>query len=285
MRKRSIEPVFRRGRHVNNGNAEIHEIVNQRITVLSDLPETPFIASWYEEAHQGHFWMEWRFVATLQLLRLLDVSLELPQLALDLGCGNGVFRSQIESASNWTVDGADLDMAALRRCSPGRGRLFQYDVTDEHASLVNSYDVVFLYDVLEHIDDTMPFLRSLVRHVKPGGLLVINVPALESLKGEYDRAAGHVRRYSPKSLTDAVANLPLTIVCVRYWGMSLVPLVALRKLLTRRDWSDDNVIRSGFRPPAPVINSALRLVMRTETRLLHRPPVGSSLLLAARRDR
>lgn len=256
----------------------------ERIIHLSQPLHTGVASSWYDEADEHHFWMQWRFVATLKLLDELGVSVGLPLRALDLGCGNGGLISQLERVSAWTVDGAELDVEALRRCSSGRGRLFVYNVMEELAQMVDSYDLVFLYDVLEHITHTEPFLKSVVRHARPGGLVIINVPAIDCLRGGYDEAAGHLRRYSARSLKAEIEPLPATILCTRYWGMSLVPLVALRKLIGGRALSADEVIRSGFRPPNKIADAALRWAMRVETRILQQPPVGSSILLAARRS-
>ena len=108
----------------------------------------------------------------------------------------------------------------------------------------------------------------------------MNVPALPFLFGEYDRAAGHLRRYSPRTLRRELSGAGVEIRDVRFWGLSLVPLLAARRALVRRG----SVIRAGFRPPGTIAHGLLKAMMRCETMALARPPVGSSLLLCARRS-
>jgi hypothetical protein len=72
---------------------------------------------------------------------------------------------------------------------------------------------------------------------------------------------------------------------MRYWGLLLVPLVLVRKLLVRDAASRDSCIRTGFDPPGQLAHAFLRGLMRTETASLSRPWLGSSLLLAGRKHR
>src|SRR3989304_4840876 len=109
--------------------------------------------------------------------------------------------------------------------------------------------MIFLFDVLEHIDLTESFLRAALHHLKPGGLLMLNVPSLELLYSRYDTAAGHHRRYRKRTLRVEVEPLGMKVEDIRYWGMSMVPLLLLVKLLLARSADDDDaIIRKGFRP-------------------------------------
>jgi hypothetical protein len=70
---------------------------------------------------------------------------------------------------------------------------------------------------------------------------------------------------------------------MRYWGLLMVPLLLLRRWVVRRGGSGGDCVRRGFEPPGALAHAALRAAGRVEARLLRRPPIGSSLLLAARR--
>jgi hypothetical protein len=109
----------------------------------------------------------------------------------------------------------------------------------------------------------------------------VNVPALPSLFGDYDREAGHLRRYVPSTLRAEFSALDLEVLDVRFWGLSLVPLLLARRVLVRR--GRGSPIRAGFQPPAAIVHRLLKTLMRCETAVLRRPPRGSSLLLCARR--
>jgi len=222
--------------------------------------------------------------AALRLRQLREVGLDVgrPLRALDVGGGAGVMRAQVEAATAWTVDLAELSLNALERATPGRGRRIYYDVHDRRPDLAGAFDIVILFDVLEHVSEPRRFVDALAHHLRPGGHLLINVPALPWLFSDYDREQGHFRRYRRATLIADIAGPSFEVVDVRYWGLILVPLLAARRLLVRRSAGRD-VIRAGFRPPGPAAHAILRGAMRAETALLPRAPLGTSLLLAARR--
>jgi 2-polyprenyl-3-methyl-5-hydroxy-6-metoxy-1,4-benzoquinol methylase len=261
------------------------EAQQDRVEMVSAPRRTTFedAEEWYDFASPDHFWFQWRLAAICRLLTDLGVPMNQPARVLDVGCGTGVLCSQLEAATPWTVDGADLNLGALRSVPRGRGAIRYYDVEEQSESFVDSYDVVTLCDVIEHIDDTRPFVEAVSRHLKPGGLLLVSVPALPGLYSPYDEAAGHVRRYTTKTLAAECEGLPLDVLDVRYWGLSMVPLLWLRKFWVKPGQGDASVLQEGFVPPGDLVHAMLRGVMRLETGLLKRPFLGTSVLMAARR--
>jgi len=257
----------------------------QNFELISKVQEYSFPDGWYELTSESHFWFQWRLIATLRQIERLEISRVDRLKALDVGCGAGVSRTQIESATNWIVDGADIDMAALSQTKPGRGKMMYYDIHDELEPFLEAYDVVFLFDVLEHIDDTQSFIRSLLRHLKPQGVLLLNVPAWQSLYSHYDEVVGHVRRYNRKTLAAEFKDFGFRIEGMCYWGLTLVPLLVMRKLMLKAmvKYPASEQIRRGFDPPGPVTHRLLKTAMRIETSIFNDPPAGSSLLLAGRK--
>jgi 2-polyprenyl-3-methyl-5-hydroxy-6-metoxy-1,4-benzoquinol methylase len=252
-----------------------------RIEYLTQPHESSFPEEWYELSGPGHFWFQWRLAAVLRQAREVGIPIDRPLRVLDVGAGGGILRDQLESCTPWVIDIADLNVAALERAHAGRGRTLCYDVLHPDRSLLGAYDLVLLFDVLEHIAETRPFLDAVLRHVRPGGHLVVNVPAWQFLFSAYDTAAGHVRRYERRTLALELAGTGTTIRDTRYWGMVLVPLLILRKWLLRGGGSADERVRRGFQPPGRVSHAVLRGLQRLESSALARPPFGSSLLLAA----
>jgi len=248
---------------------------------LSAVREEAFPSEWYDLSDPSHFWFRWRMRVLRRALRKAGAETSSPLRVLEVGCGSGVLARQLEEATAWTVDGTDLNLPALERCRPRRGRTLYYDVTEEHPSLCEQYDAVVLFDILEHLALPRPLLGSAVRHLKPGGLLLVNVPALPSLKSSYDRAAGHLRRYTRSSLAEELSGLGLEERVLLYWGLSLVPLLLLRKALLAR--GGKRVIERGFRPPLPGVNGLLRGLSVLETSLWPDPPLGTSAMYVGRR--
>ena len=255
------------------------------VQVLSKVTNVDFPDEWYDLNSQSHFWFEWRIRTVLRQLRAIKLPLDQPLKGIDIGCGTGILRDQIESATKWNIDGFDLNLSALSRTRPGRGGTYYYNVFDERPEFLGAYDVAFLFDVIEHIEPTAPFLQAIIRYLRPGGYLFINVPALELLRSTYDDAAGHYRRYNKPMLRAEVERFGMVVDDIRYWAFSMVPLLLARRLYLSRSKGTDTaaIIRSGFKPPGPVVHAVLRSIMSVESAILGRPPVGTSVLMAARK--
>jgi hypothetical protein len=256
------------------------------VEILSPLRAIDFENAWYDAANADHFWMDWRFRELTRLFTQCGLSPSADLQVLEVGGGHGVARVQVEGLTRWCVDLTDLNMVSLERCAPSRGRTLYYDVNDRAPALCEHYDAILLLDVLEHIEHTSTFLKSLAWHLKPTGVLIINVPALPRFYSAYDEVLGHHRRYTKTSLRCECVGADLSCATLRYWGVTLLPLLAARALVMRRLSGEPlerpNIARRGMTPPA-VIERVLRIAMHAELRICRDAPVGTSLLCAARK--
>ena len=177
-----------------------HSTAPGGIRMVSELRSSDFesASDWYDYVDPDHFWIRWRLGAMVRFLRDERVPTDANLRALDIGAGRGVFREQVEALSGWVVDCTDLNLAALQHVRAGRGVVMYYDICEQRPEFRHAYDVVTVLDVLEHIEDAGAFVRAALFHVKVGGYLVINVPALQRLHSRYDDAVGHLRRYTRK---------------------------------------------------------------------------------------
>ena len=229
---------------------------------------------WFPFATAAHFWMQWRHRL---LVRALKHAGDRVRHALEIGCGHGVARDMIERDLGIAVDGCDLDRGALEMANPGKGRLFVYDILDQDPSMLGQYDAVFLLDVIEHIEDDTAFLIAALQHLRPGGLIIVNVPASMLFFSDYDRVAGHVRRYTPGSLAKLLVPCAVEVQAIWPWGLLMVPLLLARKTLLRRAKTAD-VIRAGFVPPNGISRLLLHGLKNIETALPFPMPFGTSIL-------
>ncbi len=244
------------------------------VASADDFPE-----DWYELADDTHFWMRWRLAVLAALLKEHGLGGG-KRRALDIGCGAGTVQRQIEGITDWTVDGTDLNRIALARNAGGRGAVMDYNIFDRRADLLGSYDAAVLFDVLEHIDDDRAFLGASLDHLRPGGLVLVNVPALQAVYSRYDEVAGHVRRYGRAEVERLLAGAGLQLIDCRFWGMSMVPIAFIRKAMLR-NVPVAEVIRRGFHPPSRLADMVLSAAMRVETALLVHPPIGTSIMALA----
>ena len=230
---------------------------------------------WYQFTNPTHFWMAWRLNVMKTLLPLKGLPKE---PVLEIGTGSGVARLQIEDAFGKAVDGCDLNETALNLAATGRGKLMLYDIFEQRPEL-KIYNTVFLLDVVEHLDDDVTFLKAALSHLKPGGYVVINVPAWQLFYSRYDATVGHKRRYSKKQMHALFEACGLDTVSSTYWGLLLVPLLIAR-IFVLKFTREDQVVKTGFEPPGKMSNLILQMLMKIENaifKVTKSLPVGTSL--------
>jgi SAM-dependent methyltransferase len=237
-----------------------HVKLDREITILSDPRAVNMADEWFDIVNLDHFWTKRRFDVLTALLRRLSVS---PGRACEIGCGHGLLQRQIEDRFGIPVDGIDLNLSALKTSVSCQGKLFCYDIFEERPEFRETYDFLFLFDVLEHIEDQLGFLTRAIDFVRPGGWIAINVPARQELFSAFDAQVGHVRRYSLESLSEVVATAGLNEKVTTYWGYPLVPLLWVRKMMLRGA-RGPKVIQTGFSPRSALINHALTMLAGLE---------------------
>jgi SAM-dependent methyltransferase len=199
---------------------------------------------------------------------------------LNAGCGSGELSFLLARAGH-TVTGIDpvpeyIDLAWQNAAAgPDLPVTFSVSTIEEYAS-PKVFDCVVATDVLEHIEDDCAAFRKLVRHVSPGGLVIITVPAGQWLFGYHDEALGHFRRYSSASLRKLVTG-ECEVQALRYFGFTLIPICYLYSKLLRKPYP---VAESGDSSKKPISARILHWLLRLDKVLPM--PVGTSLLMLGR---
>jgi SAM-dependent methyltransferase len=132
---------------------------------------------------------------------------------LDVGAGLGEFAAGFSGLDRLVVTDADpgaVKLLAARFADRPEVEARQLALGSEF-SLEKPVDSVVAINVLEHIEDDAGALRSLAELVVPGGTIVLWVPGYQQLYGEFDRRVGHVRRYTPATVSDAVLRAGLQV--------------------------------------------------------------------------
>ena len=212
---------------------------------------------WFDIATSDHFWIRRRFEV---MKRMADTVIRNSRRAAEIGCGNGLLQKDIEDYYGISVTGFELNELALQKNVSRTGPLYCYDIHQRNPEFRVHFDLLLLFDVLEHIEDESGFLQSVKFHLTESGILLINVPAHQKLYSDYDRAAGHIRRYSASQLAKAAEQNGFKVRAFTYWGLPLVPLLLLRKamILERSDG------KAGFDARGPVVNTILASLARCE---------------------
>ncbi|WP_168217896.1 class I SAM-dependent methyltransferase [Occultella kanbiaonis] len=124
-----------------------------------------------------------------------------PRTVLEIGCGLGAFGARIAPLTTYVAVEPDATSYASANgvISPRGGTVI--NGTDQSAPAGQTYDLVCAFEVLEHIDEDEAALRTWVEHVKPGGRIMLSVPAFQDRFGPMDTMSGHFRRYSPEEMS------------------------------------------------------------------------------------
>jgi SAM-dependent methyltransferase len=143
----------------------------------------------------------------------------------NVGCGSGEF-NHVATAAGLKVIACEPERVAFEsanRSRPPAGCEVRHCGLFELNSGGEPADIIVMHDVLEHIEDEAAAARHLRTLVKPGGRLIISVPALQSLFGHHDVLLGHHRRYTKGSLA-RVLEPQFRIRRIRYFGFTFIPL-------------------------------------------------------------
>jgi SAM-dependent methyltransferase len=146
------------------------------------------------------------------------------------------------------------------------------------------FDLIVMTDVLEHLDDQASSLRALHARLRPGGWLIMTVPAMTWLWSDHDVTHHHRRRYHAGELRGLVNASGFNVNYLSYYNFLLFPIIAGARLWQRLSGRDGATHRHDLAMPPPVINSALRRIFSSERFVVGtaRIPFGVSLILLAR---
>jgi glycosyltransferase involved in cell wall biosynthesis len=145
--------------------------------------------------------------------RLAEIA---PQTVLEMGTGQGGVGTRLAAAGAYVgvePDATSRETAAGRL--PASARLLA-DVDELRDDEL--FDLVCAFEVLEHIPHDRSALRRWVRHVRPGGHVVVSVPGEPDRWGPADELAGHMRRYADADLEDLFVSAGLDVVAVEHYG-------------------------------------------------------------------
>jgi SAM-dependent methyltransferase len=200
---------------------------------------------------------------------------------LEAGCGTGGNLAMLGRFGRLRAFEPD---AEARAAAAEKARLFIDDARLPDGLLYgrNRFDLVCAFDVIEHVEKDSESLAALGSTLKPGGRLVMTVPALPWLWSRHDVHHHHFRRYTRASLEAALRGAGLTPLKISYFNILLFPVIAgvrfAGRLMRRETGSDDRM------PPA-WLNGLLERVFGLEQGLVRRfcLPTGVSLLAVAER--
>jgi len=197
---------------------------------------------------------------------------------LEIGCGTGHNLPML--AEFGEVDAIEIDETARGFASERLGKAVGSSPLPELTGVdCGAYDLVAVLDVVEHVDDDVAALKAMAKCLKPGGKILITVPAHQWMWSAHDVVNHHKRRYSKGTLAAALKAAGLKPRKLRWFNSLLFPAAVAARMagkLTGKDDSDDS-------PPSKLLNTIFEGVFRLERHLVGRVPLppGLSIIVLA----
>ncbi len=248
-----------------------------------------------ERVEDRHFWFAARRKVVGALAAQAMTSATGRPWVMEIGCGNGgLLDTLCKACPTARVIGTDLyreglDHARRRRST---AHLLQSDL--RAPPFAGTFQLIGLFDVLEHIPDDRGVLRCVHELLAPGGAMLLTVPAHTFLWSYFDEVSHHQRRYGLSSLKTLIGDAGFRIEYVSQFMGPLFPLMWLTRRLARlrpgggAATESDTARAAGELRIVPGFNAVMNALLTMESRFIARRavlPIGTSLVALARKDR
>lgn len=202
---------------------------------------------------------------------------------VDLGCGSGTNIKNFNQIFN-NIIGMEENQETIDLAKKATGKsIYKGELPDKIPFEQNSFDLAFLLDVLEHIEDDELSLKNINNVLAPNGYLLLSVPAFNFLWNAHDEMYGHKRRYTTKELTKKLNNNGFKVKGISYYNFLLFPIQAIIVFLKNKSIikSKNNFEIMNFK----ALNTILKLVMLLESFLFKfiKPLYGASIIAIAKK--
>jgi len=228
-------------------------------------------------AEDRHFW----FRSRSRLIADVVEAQVGPGGWLEIGCGTGHVLAEVARRYAGRSAGQDISRHALEVARRRSGAELYLSRPEDIP--LRDLAGVGLFDVIEHLDDDVGALRLAASHLRPGGSVVVTVPAHAWLWSQVDEASGHRRRYGRRELMARLASAGLDVQLCRPFFACLLPGMVARRMV--RVKNRDAALSMFLSTPPSLVNRVFGVVTEAERRLfgLGASPLGTSWLAVARR--
>ena len=235
----------------------------------------------YHQIEENYWWFQARRDMVFRLVQ----ALKLPSNAdiLEIGCSGGPLLQRLRSVGYTQLTGIDISEAGIAVAQQrGIPNVSCMDGT-KLAFPDASFDLVVASDVLEHIQDEAQALQEWARVLRPGGRLLVFVPAFQFLWGKHDVVNQHFRRYTANQLATVVRGANLKVSRTSYWNVSLFFPTAVVRLFKHLLPKNNAPVTDDLFAVSPLLNKLLSGFIQGENRLLQaiNAPIGVSVFTLA----
>ena len=241
------------------------------------------------EAEDRHFWFRARNRVIAKVIQGLVAAMQPGYKVLEVGCGTGnVLRVLEQTCTRGSVVGMDLFNEGLHYARQRTSCALVMGDT-RHPPFAHQFNLVCLFDVLEHIPEDVLTMQDLHRLLLPGGTLFLTVPSRPELWSYFDVASCHRRRYQLGGLEQKLLGAGLEVDYISEFMAALFPLAWLKRRLlgsSGRALSPSESREQAMREfrVFPLLNGILSWLLSLESGWIarrRRLPFGTSILVLA----
>jgi SAM-dependent methyltransferase len=258
--------------------------------VESDLSEYGYKKDFFpclDRVESNHFWFKSRNKMILQFLRKYGQRIfNNVHRMLEIGCGNGnVLRYLRKQGIN--CEGGDVFLESLVHCrKKDNAPLYQIDAS--RLPFSNYFDIIGIFDVIEHIEDDKKVFAEIYKALKIGGMVILTAPAGKRLWGKYDEVAFHKRRYSKNELIAKLESAGFIVERITHFVFLLFPVLWLFRRINEKMYKKLN--REEYLNKElhvhPFFNRIFFWILEIERKIIRfmNVPFGSSLIAVAKKE-
>ena len=226
---------------------------------------TPLAYLEMEITESNHWWYVGRRAILAELIKSLNLPIN--SKILEVGCGTGGNLKMLSEFGE--VSAFEMDLTALAIATEKSNHFFDLrkgSCPYEIPNFDHNFDLICIFDVLEHIEEDLETLMVLKKLLAKNGQILITVPAYQWLYGPHDELLHHVRRYSRNELQRKGELAKLHPLKFSFFNSILFPIIALVRL------KDKLIVgpASGLNIPPIIINKIFTMVLFLEGVLLKR---------------
>ncbi len=233
------------------------------------------------EVETTHWWFQAKKDILIQLIKNKII----PQLSkseiniADIGCGAGLLLDSLSKFGH--VTGIDYSNNAIEFCKNSfSGELIQADCGTTDLNINKKFDLIIATDLIEHIKDDRIAINNIYNLLNDNGYAIITVPAFQFLWSQHDVINMHYRRYSFKTLYEAIKTTPFNICYLSYYNFFLF-LPALIVRITKKILNIDKKSDLEFSTPPNLVNKLFYKLFYSESKFITKRkkfPFGVSLI-------
>ena len=214
------------------------------------------------EHEKHHFWFKHRGDKICQAFQQY-----VPKSAriLEIGGGTGYIASKLEKLG-FIVEMADIHANGLQHAKKkGISKLYRFDIYSP--PFLEEFDVICLFDVLEHLHDPLKAIKCIKGMLRPNGRLILTVPAHQWLWSRDDVIAGHRQRFTRRDLKQLFHASDFKIIQLHYFFIAVLPFLLLRRWRKKDDGSALRKEEAFDLKMSLVFNYFFKLLMQAEVYL------------------